>query len=71
MFLLLRLIGLSKATEIFIFGKSVDEYEAERIGLANKCVSNEKFEQEVWGLAKQFLRGNNKNTDVISRRSII
>ena len=57
MFLLPRLIGLSKATEMFMLGKSVDGHEAEHIGLANKCVSDEKFEQEVLRLANQLSDG--------------
>ena len=54
MFLLPRLIGLSKATEMFMLGTSVYGKEAERIGLANKCVPAEKLEEEAYVLAQEL-----------------
>lgn len=54
MFLLPRLIGLSKATEMFMLGTPVDGQEAERIGLANKCVPAEKLDQEAEALAQEL-----------------
>ena len=54
MFLLPRLIGLSKATEMFMLGTPVDGKEAERIGLANKCVPAEKLEEEASALAQEL-----------------
>jgi cyclohexa-1,5-dienecarbonyl-CoA hydratase len=44
---LYRLIGMKKALEIILTGESIDAREAERIGLINRAVPEEKLAQEV------------------------
>lgn len=46
-----RCIGRKKALELLITGDLIDAMEAERIGLINKVVSNEKLDEETMKLA--------------------
>lgn len=57
MFLLPRLVGLSKATEMFMLGTPVYGKEAATIGLANKCVPDDSLEKETMLLAKELAQG--------------
>lgn len=57
MFLLPRLVGLTKATEMILLGTRVDGTEAARIGLANKVVPHERLEEEAMGLAEKLAKG--------------
>ena len=57
MFLLPRLIGLSKATEMFMLGRPVNGKEAEKIGLVNMCVPDSKLEEETDLWAKELVKG--------------
>lgn len=52
-----KLVGLTKAKEMIMLGKRIDADEAERIGLVNKAVDPEKFEEEVLNLAKELASG--------------
>ncbi|MDI3498015.1 3-hydroxyacyl-CoA dehydrogenase/enoyl-CoA hydratase family protein [Archaeoglobus sp.] len=52
-----KLVGLTKAKEMIMLAKRIDADEAERIGLVNKAVDPEKFEEEVMALAKELAAG--------------
>jgi enoyl-CoA hydratase/3-hydroxyacyl-CoA dehydrogenase len=52
-----RLIGLAKAKELILSGQPIDAQEAYRIGLVNKVVSAQNFEQEVKEYALKLANG--------------
>ncbi len=52
-----KLVGIAKAKEMIMLAKRIDADEAEKIGLVNKAVDQEKFEEEVMALAKQLAEG--------------
>ncbi len=55
--LLRRIVGPAKAVEMIATGAMVNAEEAQRIGLANKVVDLEKFEEEVKAFAYSLARG--------------
>jgi 2-(1,2-epoxy-1,2-dihydrophenyl)acetyl-CoA isomerase len=55
-FLPLR-IGVIRAKELMMTGDPIDAAEAERIGMINRVVPQENFEQEVSALAKRLAQG--------------
>jgi enoyl-CoA hydratase/carnithine racemase len=55
--LLPRIVGLGKATELVLFGDTIDAAEAHRIGLANRVVPAEKLMQETYGWANRLKAG--------------
>ncbi len=57
MFLLPRLVGLAKATEMLMLGDRVDAEEALRIGLVNKVVDREALPQAALALADRLAAG--------------
>ena len=56
-FLLPRVVGLSKATELLYTGDFITAEEAERIGLYNRVVPAEDLERETLALAERLARG--------------
>jgi enoyl-CoA hydratase/carnithine racemase len=56
-YLLPRLVGLGRATELLILGDKVDAEHANRIGLAAKVVPNESLASEAAALAKRLADG--------------
>lgn len=52
-----RLIGLSRALELLWTGRFVDAAEAERIGLVNKVVPDDKLMEETYQMARQIADG--------------
>ncbi|MDT4955747.1 MAG: hypothetical protein QOJ02_3885 [Acidobacteriota bacterium] len=56
-FLLPRVVGLAKATELLYMGDFISALEAERIGLYNRVVNLEELEAETRALARRLARG--------------
>jgi len=56
LYLLPLIVGFGKANELILSGEIIDAREAERIGLANKVVPNDKLEEETVNLAKKMMR---------------
>jgi enoyl-CoA hydratase/carnithine racemase len=57
LYLLPRIVGLGKATELVYFGDPIDAQEAYRIGLANRIVSGEKLMDEAYAWARRLKEG--------------
>jgi enoyl-CoA hydratase/carnithine racemase len=57
LYLLPRIVGLGKATELVYFGDTIDAQEAHRIGLANRVVPGEKLMEEAYALARRLTEG--------------
>ena len=51
-----RLVGVSKALELFLTGDFIDAQEALRIGLVNKVFSDETLAEEVDKIARRMLK---------------
>ncbi len=56
-YLLPRLVGLGRATELLYTGDFITAQEAERIGLYNRVVPPYRLAEETRGLAEQLARG--------------
>src|SRR6266516_3745054 len=52
-----RLVGFGKALELSMLADEVRGQEAERIGLVNKCVPLEEFEDATQALAQRLAKG--------------
>jgi len=59
-YILTRLVGLSKAKEIFFFGEDIPAAEAYRIGLANKVVPRADLEKTLTEWATRLASGPTK-----------
>jgi enoyl-CoA hydratase/carnithine racemase len=57
LYLLPRIVGLGKATELAFFGDTIDANEAHRIGLANRVVPGDTLMDEAYGWAKRLKDG--------------
>src|ERR1041384_5829719 len=57
LYLLPRIVGLGKATELVFFGDTIDAAEAHRIGLANRVVPADKLMDETYKWAKRLKAG--------------
>ncbi len=57
LYLLPRIVGLGKATELVYFGDTIDAQEAHRIGLANRVVPGENLLEETYALARRLSEG--------------
>jgi enoyl-CoA hydratase/carnithine racemase len=56
-YLLPRVVGLGRATEMLLFGDRVGAEEAERIGLANRVVAPEDLDEAVEAWARRLAEG--------------
>lgn len=56
-YLLPRLVGLAKATELLLLGDTVRADEAERLGLANEVVDDEALGEAAQALARRLADG--------------
>jgi len=57
LYLLPRIVGLGKATELVYFGDTIDAQEAHRIGLANRVVLSETLMDEAYKWATRLKDG--------------
>ncbi len=57
LYLLPRIVGLGKATELVYFGDTIDAQEAHRVGLANRVVPADKLMEETYALARRLREG--------------
>jgi 2-(1,2-epoxy-1,2-dihydrophenyl)acetyl-CoA isomerase len=64
-FFLPRLVGLSKALELAMLADEVSGAEAERLGLANKCVPSAEFEATVNQFARRLATGPTRTYGLI------
>lgn len=56
-YLLPRVVGLGRATELLLLGEQVPADRAERIGLANRVVDDDELADEVRALAQRLAQG--------------
>src|SRR5262245_61968353 len=57
LYLLPRIVGLGRATELVYFGDPIDAQEAYRIGIANRVVSGETLMDEAYKWATRLKEG--------------
>lgn len=57
LYLLPRIVGQGRATELLFVGDPVDAQEAYRIGLANRVVPHERLMEEAYALARRLKDG--------------
>jgi enoyl-CoA hydratase/carnithine racemase len=56
-YLLPRLVGLGRATELLVLGDKIGAEEAERIGLATRVVESDELARAAHGLARRLAEG--------------
>ena len=64
LYLLPRLVGLGKATELLFLGDTIDAQEAYRIGLANRVIEHEELLHQAQELAHRLKQGPLQATGV-------
>jgi enoyl-CoA hydratase/carnithine racemase len=57
LYLLPKIVGLGKATELVYFGDTIDAQEAHRIGLANRVVPGDTLMEEAYKWARRLKDG--------------
>ena len=57
LYLLPRIVGLGKATELLFFGDTINAQEAHRIGLANRVVAGDTLMDEAYNWANRLKDG--------------
>jgi enoyl-CoA hydratase/carnithine racemase len=57
LYLLPKIVGLGKATELLYFGDTIDAQEAYRIGLANRVVASDTLMDEAYKWANRLKDG--------------
>lgn len=65
--LLPRIVGLGRATELLMTGDFIDAQEAHRIGLYNRVVAPEKVVEEARGWAEKLARGPSFGLEVTKK----
>jgi enoyl-CoA hydratase/carnithine racemase len=66
-YLLPRLVGLGRATELLMTGEFLDAQEALRIGLYNRVVPRERLAEETAALADRLVRGPRRGLALTKR----
>ena len=56
-YLLPKIIGRGRASELLLLGDNVDAQESMRIGLANRVVPHDKLMDEAMGIAQRLAQG--------------
>lgn len=56
-YLLPRVVGLGRASEMLLLGEKIEAEQAERVGLANRVVPDAELGREVGGLAQRLADG--------------
>lgn len=64
-FFLPRLVGFGKALELAMLADEVSGTEAERLGLANRCVPVAEFEETVANVARRLAQGPTRTYGMI------
>jgi enoyl-CoA hydratase/carnithine racemase len=57
LYLLPRIVGTGRATELVCLGDTIDAQEAYRIGLANRVVPADKLMEEAYAMARRLREG--------------
>ena len=56
-YLLPRMVGLTRATEMLMLGEMIDAREAHRIGMLTRVVPPDRLDEEVWEISRRIING--------------